>query len=393
LIRMFGNVSPETVFRRLSSHVFDERKIRFVVPCSVVLGLKLLAGWAVYTLATHGNIAFATFWMKEWGIQPKPDWPFLFHGWDSAWYIRIAKMGYSYPAYAFFPAYPFLIRAASGLTGEYFISSFMISFALGILAVPMFQLLAEHYVSKNEAVVATLLFALFPPIFLFTTVAYTESLFTVAVIGAWIFCLRKHYFSATVSATIATTTKVYGLLISLLLILRLFREKKMKDAFLAAIIPSITFAGWNAYLFNLTGDLGAYKSSQSHWQEGWPFGINSILRFIVELKPRFGQLAPPDIHAILVVTMWLLILSLFGVLVVATLDVDLDFGMYATIQFLFLVAFGTVWSFLRFLPFILPVWLIARTKSRLITIVAIIIFLIVSLVIWYQFVVLGVWFG
>jgi len=393
LTRMFGNVSPDTMFRRLSSHVFDERKIRFVVPCSVVLGLKLLAGWEVYTLATHGNTAFATFWMKEWGIQPNPDWPFLFHGWDSAWYIRIAKIGYSYPAYAFFPAYPFLIRVASGLTGEYFISSFMVSFALGILAVPMFQLLAEHYMNKNEAVVATLLFALFPPIFLFTTVAYTESLFTVAVIGAWIFCLRKHYFSATVSATIATTTKVYGLLISLPLILRLFREKKMKDAFLAAIIPSITFAGWNAYLFNLTGDLGAYKSSQSHWQEGWPFGINSILRFIVGLKQRFGQLAPSDLHAILVVTMWLLILSLFGVLVVATLDVDLDFGMYATIQFLFLVAFGTVWSFLRFLPFILPVWLIARTKSRLITIVAIIIFPMVSLAIWYQFVVLGVWFG
>jgi len=390
---MFGNVSLEKVFRRLSSHVFDERKIRFVVPCSVVLGLKLLAGWAVYTLATRGNIAFATFWMKEWGIQPKPDWPFLFHGWDSAWYIRIAKTGYSYPAYAFFPAYPFLIRVASGLTGEYFISSFTVSFALGVLAVPMFQFLAEHYMSKNEAVVATLLFALFPPIFLFTTVAYTESLFTVAVIGAWIFCLRKRYFSATVSATIATATKVYGLLICLPLVLHLLREKKMRDALIATIVPSITFAGWNAYLFNLTGDLGAYNSSQNYWQKGWPFGINSVLRFIVESKLRFSQYAPPDLHPILVVTIWLLILSFFGVLVVASLDVDIDFGTYATVLFLFLVTFGTVWSFLRFLPFILPIWLIARTKNWLILMVAIIIFPIVSLVIWYRFVVLGVWFG
>ena len=83
----------------------------------------------------------------------------------------------------------------------------------------------------------------------------------------------------------------------------------------------------------------------------------------------------------------------FGVLVVASLDVDEDFGTYATLLFLFMATFGTVWSFLRFLPFILPIWLIRRTRRRLIIMAAILLFPIVSVAIWYQFVVLGVWFG
>jgi len=364
-----------------------------LVPCSIVLCLKLLVALVVYALATHGGTEFSTFWMTEWGIQPKPDWPFLFHGWDSAWYIRIAKTGYSYPAYAFLPAYPFLIRVAGGLTGEYFISSFVVSFVLGILAVPMFQFLAEHYMSRSEAAVATLLFALFPPVFFFTSVAYSESLFTVAILGTWILCLRKHYLSAIAFAMIATVTKIYGLLICLPLTVHLFREKKMKDAFITLVVPSITFLGWNAYLFNSTGDWAAYRSSQSHWQKGWPFGINSIVRFIVGLWVNPGQNAPPDLGTMFVVIQSLLILFFFGVLVVASADVDRDFGAYAASLFLFVVTFGTVWSFLRFLPFILPVWFIARMRSRLIIAVAILLFPMVSLAIWYQFVVLGVWLG
>lgn len=393
MTRVSRNVSAQAMLQRLSNLTLNKGKRRFLFPCGIVLGLKLLVAWTVYALATGGDRAFATFWMKEWGIQPEPNWPFLFHGWDSAWYVRIAKAGYSYPAYAFFPAHPFLIRIASALTGEYFISSFIVSFALGVLAVPMFQLLAEHYMSKNEAAIATLLIALFPPVFFFTSIAYTESLFTVAILATWILCLRRRYFSATVFATIATVTKVYGLLIGLPLAIRLFREKRMKDLFLALIVPLIAFLGWNIYLFNLTEDWGAYRSSQSYWQKGWPFGINSILRFIVESRLTSIRNSASDPWTILVVIQWLLILLLLGVLVVASIDVDKDFGTYATLLFLFMVTFGTVWSFLRFLPFILPVWLIGRTRSRLIMIVAILLFPMVSVAIWYQFVVLGVWFG
>jgi len=128
--------------------------------------------------------------VDEWGIS-KLDWPLLFHGWDSAWYIKIAKTGYSYPAYAFLPAYPFMIRIAYLLIGDWILSSFIVSFLLGVAAVPMFQLLAENYMSKDQAAIVTLVFALFPPVFFFTSIAYTESLFLVATIGTWLFLFKE----------------------------------------------------------------------------------------------------------------------------------------------------------------------------------------------------------
>lgn len=307
--------------------------------------------------------------------------------------MRIAKTGYSYPAYAFFPAYPLLIRAVSGPTGEYLMSSFAVSFVLGLVAIPLFQLLAEHYVTREEGVTVTLLFALFPPVFFFTSVAYTESLFTVAILGTWVLCLRKRYLPATVFAAIATLTKVYGLLIALPLATRLFDEKKRSMAFLALFVPSMTFVVWNGYLFSLTGDWTAYWSSQNHWREGWPLGINSIVRFLLELMSKTSGGTPVATQAAYVITPWLLIIVLFGALAVAAIDVDRDFGTYGAVLFLFIVTFGNVWSFSRFLPFILPVWLNARVKSKFIMLIAILVFPMISLVIWHQFVVLGVWFG
>jgi len=89
----------------------------------------------------------------------------------------------------------------------------------------------------------------------------------------------------------------------------------------------------------------------------------------------------------------LFIVVLFGVLVVASLDVDKDFGTYATLLFLFLTMFGNVWSFFRFFPFIMPVWLTLKTKSVYFPIAAILVFPVISFVIWYRFVVLGIWLG
>lgn len=386
------NVLHEGWPQKLADWVLENGKKRFLLPLSLVTGLKLLVAYGVYALAIQGGEAFATFWMGEWGAKPQPDWPFLFHGWDSAWYIRIAKTGYSYPAYAFFPAYPLLIRAGSALTGEYWASSLIVSFSLGTLAVPMFQVLAEHYVGRREAAVSTLLFGLFPPTFFFTSIAYTESLFAVTILGTWILCLRKRYLSSTVLAAIAAVTKVYGVLIALPLAMSTFDQHDRKNVLLALLVPSATILAWSSYLFNLTGDWMAYWSSQDYWKKGWPFGINSTVRFIVE-STGTRERGVVGLEKMCVIIILLFIVVLFGVLVVASLDVDKDFGTYATLLFLFLTTFGNVWSFFRFFPFIMPVWITLKTKSVLVPIAAILVFPVISLVIWYRFVVLGIWLG
>ena len=385
--------SMKEAIQRFSDHISTEDTRRFLLLIFVVFGLKVLVAWAVYGLATQGGKVFATFWMKEWGIQHNGGWPLLFHGWDSAWYIRIAKTGYSYPAYAFLPAYPFMIQIANLLIGEWLLSSFIVSFALGILAVPMFQLLAENYMNRDQAAVMTLLFSLFPPVFLFTSIAYTESLFTVAVLGAWLFCLRKRWLISTAFAVIASLTKLYGLLIALPLAMRLLRERRRKLAFLTLFIPSIIFTGWNYYLFELSGDWVAYWSSQNHWREGWPFGITSILRSVIELGWSMSESSFISLMGAVIIILWLIMIALIAIPIVGSIGTDRDFGLYGMLLFLFIVSFGSVWSFARFLPFILPAWLTVRTRNRFVITAVIVSFPVISLVLWYQFVVLGAWVG
>jgi len=386
-------MSIRKIAARMRMFLLTTGKSRFLLPLTLVIGLKLLVASAVYTLATQGGATFSTFWVHEWGIQYRPNWPLLFHGWDSAWYMRVAREGYSYPAYAFLPAYPFLIRIVNLLTGEWIASSFVVSFFLGLDAVPMFQLLMEDYMSKSRAMIATLLFAMFPPVFFFTSIAYTESLFAVAILGTWLFCLRKRWLLSAAFAVIATLTKVYGLMVSLPLAMHLLKEKRRKEAFLALLIPAVAFLGWNYYMFTLSGDLMAFWSSQNHWQGGWPFGITSIVRSAVVSVVSASHGSSLIQERLLVITLWIVVVSLIGIPVVASVDVDREFGVYGVLLFLFLASFGNVWSFGRFLPFILPAWLTVRTDRRLATVLSILAFPVVSLVIWYQFVILGSWIG
>lgn len=303
--------------------------------------------------------------------------------------MRIAQMGYSYPAYAFMPAYPFMIRIANLLTGEWLVSSFIVSFLLGIAAVPMFQLLAEEYMNKSQALTATLLFFFFPSVFFTTSIAYSESLFAVAIIGSWLFCLRKNWVLSTAFAVMATLSRVYGLLIALPLVLRLLRGERRKAAFLVMFISLVTFLGWNYYLFNLTGDWMALWSSQNHWREGWLFGINSIVRSAMELVVSGGKLSPIAPLRIPVVLLWLVMIAFVGIPVVASIDIDRDFGLYGTLLFLFIISFGNVWSFGRFVSFIVPAWLTVRANGRFAATVVVFAFLVSSVAVWYQFVILG----
>jgi hypothetical protein len=390
---VFRSTYMREIVGRMHRFSQEGEKDRFLLPLVLVIGLKLLVASAVYALATHGGTAFSTFWVHEWGIRDSPGLALLFHGWDSAWYMRVAREGYSYPAYAFLPAYPFLIRMVNLLVEDWVTSSFAVSFFLGVVAVPMFQLLMEDHMSRRRAMVVTLLFATFPPVFFFTSIAYTESLFTVAILGTWLFCLRKHWMLSSIFSVIATLTKVYGFIVCLPLAIRLLDEKRRKEAFLTVLIPSAAFLGWNYYLFTLSGDLMAFWSSQRNWQEGWPFGINSLVRSAAISVVNASHGSALIQERLLVIAVWIVVVSLVGIPVVASVYVDREFGLYGVLLFLFLASFGNVWSFGRLLPFVLPAWLTVRTSRRFAMVLPILIFAVVSGVVWYQFVILGSWMG
>ena len=198
---------------------------------------------------------------------------------------------------------------------------------------------------------------------------------------------------SSIFSVIATLTKVYGFIVCLPLAIRLLDEKRRKEAFLTVLIPSAAFLGWNYYLFTLSGDLMVFWSSQRNWQEGWPFGINSLVRSAVISVVNASHGSALIQERLLVIAVWIVVVSLVGIPVVASVYVDREFGLYGVLLFLFFASFGSVWSFGRFLPFVLPAWLTVRTSRRFAMVLPILMFAVVSGVVWYQFVILGSWMG
>lgn len=167
------------ILPRISGLLMRSR-VRFAVPVILVGVFKILGSIWTYNKSLQDGI-FGTPWMNIWGpIEPR--WLYLFMAWDTSWYVSMAQsLSFSLDR-TFFPGYPFLIRVFGYASGNFWLSAFLISVILGFVSLPIFQAIAECYMTKGEALGSTIVMSFFPYIFLFTTVAYSESLFLFAVL-------------------------------------------------------------------------------------------------------------------------------------------------------------------------------------------------------------------
>jgi hypothetical protein len=139
--------------------------------------------------------------------------------WDGQWYLEIASRGYSYSprrmsSVAFFPAYPMLIRAVSGLTRlppDW--AALLLS--QGFLAATYLLLLAYVRQRFPDAaaklpVYVLLALGLFPPTF-FMRMAYPESMFVFLTLLA-MYGMTRNWRLAWIAAIVglATATRLVG---------------------------------------------------------------------------------------------------------------------------------------------------------------------------------------
>jgi len=352
-------------------------KVRFLLSVLIVLSAKIVVAiFIYYRLSILGD--FHTQWMSEWSdVGPKQDWLYLFSAWDTGFYVQIAENWYFHPAYAFFPAYPSVIKIFSFVIKDSWLSAFILSFGLGLACVPAFQALAEEYLSKTGAFVSTMTMAFFPYVFLFSTVAYTESLFLLSTICSWYFYKKNKLIRASFAACIASLTKMYGVFIIIPVIVDIiYRRNFRKTAYMS--FPVFVLFGWLLYLFNTTGDWLIFMSSQSYWIElGMEF--NWIQSYLMPLLD-FNIWMIPQSHYLLIA-----FLAIFGYLIFDTFSIDWRLGIYALTMYFSLLLFSNFMSLPRFFSFIFPIWLNPRLRNPLLLLLVIPFFTIISLLIWHHF--------
>lgn len=329
-------------------------KIRFLIPLAILASAKALAIlWIHSLLGGKGWV-----WARTWGRLGPPEGSpaYLFCGFDSGWYVDVARNGYAYPKYVFMPAYPALIRALGAIIGDYWWAAIAIAWAASFASIPLFQAVAERYMDRVEAMWATLLMAFFPHVFAFTSVAYSEPLFLLLCLAAWLAHLRGKGPLSAAAMAMAALSRPYGVMIAIPVALDMLERRALRRLpWLAAPLGSLAL--WALFCHFSAGDWMATLRHQEYWAKlGMPYGlIGSYLWGAVSM----GERSPLANYYLIA------FVAIMGYLALSSTRADWRLGAFASAGYLALLAIGTLPSLSRFLSFLFPIWLSVRLRNHI----------------------------
>lgn len=140
--------------------------------------------------------------------------------WDSDWYLRIAESGYAWPSStpAFFPLYPLLVAVLGALLlGHHLLAGVLVSLGAGAAAFVLLERLARGRIGDEAARRALLYVALFPTS-VFLGAVYSESLFLLLAVGAFVLAERGRLPEAGLVTGLALLTRPAGIAVLLALV-------------------------------------------------------------------------------------------------------------------------------------------------------------------------------
>jgi Gpi18-like mannosyltransferase len=325
-----------------------------------------------------------------YGARTSFNWVYLFAAWDSGYYYSLAANWYPSslaPIWAYFPLYPACIRLLGLLRLDLWLAGFFVSNIAGFLSIIVFQKVGSMYLDESSLLSATLLYFLFPYVFIFTTVSYSDSLFLLLSLATWYAHMKDRELNAAIFGSLTALTRAYGLLILIPLGFDFLKRRQFKRlGFLG--LPIAAIAGWLYYGAFKTGNILAPFAAQSYWTSTVAIQIReSVLLLFMDGDMRAFQLLE---------RFW--IAAIFGTMCIAfivwlcirTWRTDRSLGIYS---FTFLLAMILVVSTLvqnfislpRYLSLVFSNGLSLRTKQRWLLSAVMGLFAILDLVAWWMF--------
>lgn len=230
--------------------------------------------------------------------------------WDSGWYASIADFGYDYipgrqSTAAFFPAYPLLVRAISGVVGGVFVAGIVVTVLSGVAAAALFHRWAGERLSPRAAWAALLMLLLYPYSYYLYGAMYPTAFFLAAAIGAFILLDHDHPWLAGVVGAMATAAGPIGLaLVGGLAVRAVERRQKAGDIRRAwrdagVLVSVLGLLGFCLYLWRRFDDPFVFASAQRAWGQGAGPRTWFKIRFFEDLStlrypfPAMAYLAHP----------------------------------------------------------------------------------------------------
>ena len=194
--------------------------------------------------------------------------------WDGAYYIGIARDGYhaapvagEYRDIAFAPLYPLVVRILSlpwpSFTG---LVAVLVSNATFLAGLGLLARLGTPYLGRRRAAMAAGLLAIYPFASAFG-MAYSEGLFLMFMVAAFLAAERRHRAWAGIFLALAVLSRFQGVALILPLWVLMLRQDgwrpKASQAWL--LLGPLAGLGFLLYIGTITGSLTAFLDAQQAW--------------------------------------------------------------------------------------------------------------------------------
>ena len=194
--------------------------------------------------------------------------------WDGWFLLGIVRDGYhaaavtgTYHDYAFLPLYPAIVRILSAPWPAFAgLVAVVVSNAAFLVALGLFVSLGEAVVGRGRARVGALYLAVFPFSAVFS-MSYTESLFLMFALGAFLAAERDRRALAGILFALACLTRLQGVVmlvpLGLILLSRDGWRPRLSQAWLA--LGPLASGAFLAFVATLTGRTSGYLDAQVGW--------------------------------------------------------------------------------------------------------------------------------
>jgi len=185
--------------------------------------------------------------------------------WDSVFFVRIAEHGYDTTSAAFYPLYPALVAGLGRVFfGHYVLAGIVVSLAAAAGAFLLLYRIAEERLGADGAQRTVLYLAIFPTA-LFLQAAYSESLYLLLVLAAFVLAERGRFGAAGIVTGLAILTRVTGIALLPALALLAWRARGRRRAFGGLALALPVAAAFPLLLWQQVGHPWAFWNAQDQW--------------------------------------------------------------------------------------------------------------------------------
>jgi len=277
--------------------------------------------------------------------------------WDSDWFLRIAEHGYTWPSStpAFFPLYPLLV-AGTGLVlgGHDVLAGVVVSLAAGAAAFALLYRLTLLKLGEDDAR-RTVLFLAVAPTSLFFGAVYSESLFLLLAVAAFLLAERGRFWSAGAAAGLALLTRSAGIALLPALVVLAWREHRRLRALAGVAVAPLLFVLYPLALeIWIDRPLAFLDAQKVVWE-----------RRLSPAGPLGGVVAAVQHLELLDLAVALALIALG---VVAWRRIGAAYGLYALVSVALPLSFVSdktpLWSMQRFAVVVFPAFMALATLVR-----------------------------